>query len=128
MQTDLDRMEYRQDHVALEVEAQIRIAVEKMLSRADEFPMAARAAELADTYYPETLARATAGQVTIVELLDAVQNDRVASLKAISTQIDYFMAVVEFIHTAGFSPNDSGRSPNDEMLFRISRSSSVDDN
>ncbi|MCD6249375.1 MAG: TolC family protein [candidate division Zixibacteria bacterium] len=120
LQAELDRLEYRRDQTTLEVIARLRVDVELMLSRAEEFPITARAAELANQYFPEVQTRFGAGAVTIVELLEAVNLDRDASVKAINTQIGYFSQLVELCHTVGIPVHESGRSINEEVLFHIS--------
>jgi len=120
LQAELDRLEYRRDQATLEVTSHLRVGVELMLSRAEEFPIAARAAELADRYFPEVQARFGAGSVTIVELLEAIHYDRDASIKAINTQIAYFSQLMELGHAVGISAHESGRAINEEVLFHIS--------
>lgn len=120
LRSELNGLEYRRDQVALEVTAQMRVAVERMLIRSEEFPIAARSAELADRYFPEILAQFGSGHRTNAELLDALMNDRHASLNAIAAQIDYFRSVAEVVHTLGVSPNANSRSPGEELLIRIS--------
>jgi outer membrane protein TolC/ABC-type uncharacterized transport system substrate-binding protein len=120
LSVQLDRLEYRRDQVSLEVSSRLRVTAELMLSRAEEFPIAARAADLANRYFPEIQARFAAGSSPIVELLEAIQHDRDAAIKAIGTQIDYFSQLVELSHTAGLPAYESGRVAGEEVISQLS--------
>lgn len=119
LRSELDSLEFERDERALQISSRLRVIVEEMLARAEEFLVAARAADIANKYYPEILAEAATGASGITELLDAVHNDRQATLNAIDTQIEYYKAVTELIHTTGISASSSGRSPNEELLIQI---------
>ena len=95
------------------------VLVEKMLAQVENFPVAARAADIANKYYPEILTQVATGESRLTDLLDAVHNDRQATLDAIATQIAFYQAAAELIHAAGFSASASGRSPNEELLIQI---------
>ncbi len=119
LQAQLDMLEYRRDQATVEVASRIRVAVEAMLSRCEEFPIAARSAELADQYYPDIQNRFGSGSATIVEMIDAVHHDRDASINAIRTQIDFFSQLVELGHTVGLSANESGRASGEDVMSHI---------
>lgn len=128
LQAQLDRLEYRRDQASVEVASRIRVGVEAMLSRAEEFPIAARSAELANRYYPEVQAQFGSGLVTIVELIDAIHHDRDASIKAIRTQIDFFSQLVELGHTVGLSASESGRAAGEDIMSHITTLIATDRN
>ena len=82
--------------------------------------MTARAAELADKCVPDALTHYATGGRTLLELLDAVRNDRLASHNAIATQIEYFVSVAELMRTVGISAYESGRTADEELMSRLS--------
>jgi len=82
--------------------------------------MSARAAELADKCVPDVLAQYATGSRTLLELLDAVRNDRLASHDAIATQIEYFTSVAELMRAVGLSAYESGRTADEELMSRLS--------
>ncbi len=120
LRAELSGLEFQRDRESLGLASDIRVAVECLLSRAEEFPLAARAAELANQYYPQVSAQYASGQATLPQLLDAAQNDRRASLEAIIIQIEYYRAVAGLLHAAGISPNSNNRSPGEELISRVS--------
>jgi outer membrane protein TolC len=116
LDAELSHLEYRQDQASLDNEKDLRVAVELLYSRAEEFLYASRGAELANKIYPGILSQYSHGDRTSLELLDAAANDRRATRKAILTQIDYFRAVARALYAAGISANESNRSAGEELL------------
>jgi outer membrane protein len=119
MQAELERRVFQKDETNQRVSSRVRSFLEKVYNRAEEFPMSARAAELADKCVPEVLTHYATGGRTLLELLDAVWNDRLASYDAITTQIEYFTSVAELMHTVGISAYESGRTPDEELMSRL---------
>ena len=119
MQAELERRLYQDDEVGFRVGARVRSLLTQVFSRAEEYPMAARAAKLAEQCVPDMLTHYAAGSRTRLELFDAVQNDRNASINAIAAQIDYFMSVAELVRAVGLSAYDTGRTAGDELLSRL---------
>ena len=120
MQAELERRLLQKDETNLRVSSKVRSLLEKVFSRAEEFPMTARAAELADKCVPDVLTHYATGGRTLLELLDAVRNDRLASHNAIATQIEYFISVAELMRTVGISAYESGRTADEELMSRLS--------
>jgi len=123
LQAELDQRLYQKDQVSLETTSRLRTSLERALSRVEEFPLVARAAELADQIFPETLTGYASGRSARLDLLDAVHNDRRASRQAIETQIDYYQLVAELMRAAGISPYESGRTAGEELISRLSSQS-----
>jgi outer membrane protein len=119
MQAELERRLLQKDETNLRASSKMRSLLEKVYSRAEEFPMAARAAELAGKCVPDLLARYSTGNRTLLELLDATRNDRFASQTAIAAQIDYFTSVAELMRTVGISAYESGRTADEELMSRL---------
>ena len=120
MQAELERRLLQQDQTDLQVSSKVRSLLEKVYNRAEEFPMSARAAELADKCVPDVFTHYATGGRTLLELLDAVRNDRLASHKAIATQIEYFTSVAELMRAVGISVYESGRTADEELMSRLS--------
>ena len=120
MQAELERRLFLKDETNLRVSSKVRSLLEKVCNRAEEFPMSARAAELADKCVPDVLAQYATGSRTLLELLDAVRNDRLASHDAIATQIEYFTSVAELMRAVGLSAYESGRTADEELMSRLS--------
>ncbi|MEW5794725.1 MAG: ABC transporter substrate binding protein [Candidatus Zixiibacteriota bacterium] len=112
----LDQETWGKDQASLQTAAALRVAWERVLSRCEQFPIAARAAELANQVYPELLSRYTSGKGTVLELIEATREDRSASRNAIGAQMDYFRATADALATIGISAYASGRSCPDELM------------
>jgi outer membrane protein len=125
MQAELERRLLQKDETNLRVSSKMRSLLERVYSRAEEFTMAARAAELAGQCVPDLLTRYATGNRTLLELLDAARNNRSASQTAITTQIDYFTSVAELMHTVGISAYESGHTPDEELMSRLRLMQSV---
>lgn len=119
MQVELERRLFLKDETNLRVSSKVRSLLEKVYSRAEEFSMTARAAELADKCVPDVFAFYATGGRTLLELLDAVRNDRLASYNAIATQIEYFTSVAELMRTVGISAYESGHTTDEELMSRL---------
>jgi outer membrane protein TolC len=120
LRVEIGSLESRRDQAALELEARIRADLERILSRSAEFPLLARAAELANQYYPDVLSRYASGKERLSTLLEAVGNVQRASYDAITTEADYFQAVAGLIRDAGVSPNGNNRSPGEQFRIMLS--------
>jgi outer membrane protein TolC/ABC-type uncharacterized transport system substrate-binding protein len=119
MQAEVERRLYMSDAAGFRVSATVRSLLAQVLSRAEEYPIATRAAKLADQCIPDMLTRYATGRRTRLELFDALQNGREAASSAIATQIEYFMSVAELVHAVGLSGYDTGRTAGDELLNRL---------
>jgi outer membrane protein TolC/ABC-type uncharacterized transport system substrate-binding protein len=115
-----DQAAYQKDQVSFEAQARVRTALEKALSRIEEFAPAARAAELAKQIYTEELIRYADGADRILDLVDASRGMCEAGRNALTSQIDYYRAVAETMRATGVSPYASGRSASEALIQQLS--------
>ncbi|RKX22861.1 MAG: hypothetical protein DRP45_11055 [Candidatus Zixiibacteriota bacterium] len=120
LRAGLGELEYLRDDTHLQVAADIRVGLRRLLNLATNFPPAVRSAELAETYLELLFDQYAGGRQTLLEMLDALQNDREAGLKAVNTQLDYFEAAAELLHEIGWRASENNRTPDQELLTRLS--------
>jgi outer membrane protein TolC len=120
LRADLGGLQFGRDQAALEVEARVRRETARMIGLAINFPLAARAAEVAQEHLPLILDSYVVDERSITELLDAVDNDRRSTLRAINTQIEYFQSTARIVHALGIEAHKRGLTPGEELLRLLS--------
>ena len=117
LRAELDALRSRRDQTSLKVASNLHQAFENLSSRADQFSLLARAAQLAKDYLPTVESDYAAGIENRVVMIDALTDFRRAGSEALGTQIEYFLNVARMLRIAGMSANEWNRSPGDQWIW-----------
>lgn len=119
LKAGFSELEYRKDNTRLAVNSEIQMHLRRMLALAIDFGLAIRSVELADQYAALITDQYNTNQRSVAELLDAISQERKASLEAISIQFGYFQTVAHLVREIGLAPNENGRTANEELFERL---------
>ena len=112
--------EYLRDEISLQVSNDIRVYLRRVIDMAKAYPSMDHSQELSAAYSELVHAQFNTNHRSIVELLDAIENERRTSLEAVDLQFGYFEMVTKLVHEIGWSVSNSGQTPAEELFSHLS--------
>jgi len=115
----LSELEYQKDNVRLEIIGRTRSLVAEAFSRLNRAPDDLEGINQARVYADMMMRRYSAGQVSLVAIVDAIDNYAQARLRETADRYGYFETAARLLRNIGWSLRDSRRTPGMELLFRL---------
>ena len=115
----LSELEYQKDNLRLEIIGRTRSLAAEACSRLNRAPDDLEGVNQARVYTDMMMRRYSAGKVSLVEVLDAIDNFSQTRLREIADRYGYFETVARLLRTVGWSLRENRRTPGMELLYRL---------
>ncbi|MBN1212163.1 MAG: TolC family protein [candidate division Zixibacteria bacterium] len=119
LKAHLSELEYQKDNVRLEIIGRTRSLATETYSRLSRFPDDREGINQARVYADMMMRRYSAGEVSLVGVVDAIDNYALARLRETADRYGYFETAAQLVRTVGWSLRDSRRTPGMELLYRL---------
>jgi outer membrane protein len=121
LRADLSRTQNIKDAVLLDVVRRVRLTAADMFGLMHQVPFVSRSVELAGIHADQVAAEYSSGKMSYVEVLESLRNERDTRLATLDNRYNYWVIVARLLSEIGWSTNESGRNPGDELLTRLAQ-------
>ena len=121
LKAELNQFEYERDNQKLAVSGKVQSAFRQMISDFDDLPVAARRLEQSRINLEQVVQRYDAGELSLVNLLNEIDEITDAELDEIAVRYDFYRNMSDIFHEMGWSSYESTTPLTEKMEQLINK-------